>query len=94
MAEELLALESNRTWDLVSLPCTSSIIGSKWVYSIKIKSDGTLDRYKAHLIAQGYKHEYRIDYEETFAPVAKMASPYTAEDCGCPSLASLANGCE
>ena len=47
----------------------SSVIGSKWIYFVKVHSDGSLDRY---LVAQGYKQEYGIDYEETFAPVAKM----------------------
>ena len=74
MAEELLALEANSTWDLVPLPAHVSIIGSKWVYSIKVKSDGSLDRYKARLVAQGFKQEYGLDYEETFTPVEKMTT--------------------
>eukprot|EP00268_Persea_americana_P020974 TRINITY_DN21008_c0_g1_i3.p1 TRINITY_DN21008_c0_g1~~TRINITY_DN21008_c0_g1_i3.p1 ORF type:complete len:139 (-),score=20.40 TRINITY_DN21008_c0_g1_i3:93-509(-) len=74
MNEELLALESNSTWDLVPTPLDASIIGSKWVYSIKVLSDGSLDRYKAQFVAQGYKQEYGIDNEETFAPVDKMTT--------------------
>lgn len=50
------------------------MIGSKWVYLIKRKSDGSLDRYKAKLVAQGYKQEYGIDYGEIFAHVAKMTT--------------------
>lgn len=69
MDEELLALKVNRTRDLVPLPPTGSILGSKRVYSIKVKSDGTLDGYKARLVAQDFKPEYWIDYEETFDPV-------------------------
>ena len=49
-------------------------IGCKWVYSIKLRSDGTLDRYKARLVALGNRQEYGVDYEETFAPVTKMTT--------------------
>ena len=64
--------ELNSSWVLVPAPPNTSIIGSNWIYSVKVRSDGSLDRYKARLVAQGYKQEYGIDYEETFAPVAKM----------------------
>uniref|UniRef100_A0A2N9GFN4 Integrase catalytic domain-containing protein n=1 Tax=Fagus sylvatica TaxID=28930 RepID=A0A2N9GFN4_FAGSY len=62
------------TWDLVDLPAGKSAIGCKWVYKIKTRSDGTVDRYKARLVAKGFTQEYGIDYEETFAPVARLSS--------------------
>ena len=77
METELQALAENHTWDVVSLPPNVKPIGSKWVYSMKLKSDGSLDRYKARLVALGNKQEYGINYEETFAPVAKMTTVRT-----------------
>ena len=72
--EELDALHKTRTWDLVDLPSGKSVIDCKWVYKIKTRSDGTIDRYKARLVALGFTQEYGIDYEETFAPVAQLSS--------------------
>ena len=74
MQVELQALEENHTWDIVSCPLTVKPIGSKWVFSIKLHSNGFLDLYKARLVALGNKQEYGVDYEETFAPVAKMTT--------------------
>ena len=78
MAEESLALEANHTWDLVLWPNYGLMIGSKWINSIKVKFDGTLNSYKARLVALGFKHEYRIDYEETFDAVAKTTTVHTS----------------
>ena len=74
MDEELQALLENHTWDIVPCPTGVKPIGCKWVYSIKLRSDGTLDRHKARLVALGNRQEYGINYEETFAPVAKMTT--------------------
>ena len=66
-----MALKENDSWGIVSCPSNVCPIGCKWVYSIKLRSDGTLDRYKARLVVLGNRQEYGLDYEETFAPVAK-----------------------
>jgi hypothetical protein len=77
MEAELTALAQNHTWELVPLPAGKNLIGCKWVYKVKTHSDGSLERYKARLVAKGFSQEYGIDYEETFAPVAKMTTVRT-----------------
>ena len=74
MKEELDALSKNHTWDLVTLPPRKSVVGCKWIYKIKTRSDGFIERYKARLVAKGFTQEYGIDYEATFAPVACISS--------------------
>lgn len=77
MNEELMALEKSNTWTICSLPPDKHAIGCKWVYKIKVNADGTLERYKAHLVAKGYTQQEGIDFVETFSPVAKMTTVKT-----------------
>lgn len=74
MNEELIALESTDTWEVVSLPDGKHAIGCRWVYKVKLNADGTLERYKAHLVAKGYTQQEGIDFVDTFSPVAKMTT--------------------
>ena len=72
--EEIRALKGNHTWEVVDIPKNKKIIGCKWVFTVKYNSDENVVRYKARLVTQGYSQTYGIDYEETFAPVAKLNS--------------------
>ncbi|XP_074300565.1 uncharacterized protein LOC141631842 [Silene latifolia] len=74
MSKEIEALEKNKTWRIVTLPRGKKAIGCKWVYKIKYKADGTVERYKARLVAQGFTQTEGVDFHETYAPVAKMTS--------------------
>lgn len=74
MDAEYMALMKNKTWRLVPPQKGRNIIDCKWVYKMKRKVDGTLDRYKAHLVAKGFKQRYGIDYEDRFSPVVKAVT--------------------
>lgn len=72
--EELTALDINKTWEVTSLPKGKTPIKSKWVFTVKHDGDGSADRYKARLVIKGCAQKYGIDYNETYAPVAKLAT--------------------
>jgi hypothetical protein len=74
MHEEMEAFHKNKTWDLVKLPNGKKVVGWKWVFTVKHKVDGFTERYKARLVTKGFTQTYGIDYEETFAHIAKMNS--------------------
>ncbi|GKG32751.1 retrovirus-related pol polyprotein from transposon TNT 1-94, partial [Tanacetum coccineum] len=72
MQEELNQFYRNKVWTLVPFPYGKISIGSKWVFKNKKYEHGIITKNKARLVAQGYSQEEGIDYDETFAPVARM----------------------
>lgn len=72
MNEEIKAIDRNNTWELVELPKGSQPIGVKWVFKKKMNAQGDIERYNARLVAKGYKQKAGIDYDNVFAPVARM----------------------
>ena len=74
MESEMKSLKENETWDLVPRPSGKNIVGSRWVFKIKHNSDGSIQRYKSRLVAQGYTQVDGVDYNEVYSPVARFSS--------------------
>jgi hypothetical protein len=74
MLEEMASIEENKTWTLVDLPKGQRAIGLKWVFKLKRDEHGEVVKHKARLVAKGYVQRQGIDFEEVFAPVARMES--------------------
>jgi hypothetical protein len=74
MRDEYESIMKNHTWDLVTLPPGRKTVSCKWVFKTKCNAQGQVERYKARLVARGFTQVHGVDYNETFAPVSKMAS--------------------
>ncbi|KAJ0041960.1 hypothetical protein Pint_17978 [Pistacia integerrima] len=71
---EIESIMSNHTWEVVNFPPGTKPIGCKWIFKKKLKTDGSIDKYKARLFAKGYTQKKDIDYFDTYAPVTRIAS--------------------
>ncbi|XP_016168310.1 uncharacterized protein LOC107610830 [Arachis ipaensis] len=71
MKDELDALELNKTWHLIDCPAGVKLVGCKWVYCIKRKLDGSVDQYKACLVAKGFTQTEGVDFLKIFFPIVK-----------------------
>ena len=72
MNEKIEALLRNNTWELCTLSKRKKIVGCRWMFTVKIKADASIDRFKKILIAKGDTQKYEVDYHKTFAPHAKI----------------------
>ncbi|KAL0457718.1 UNVERIFIED_CONTAM: Retrovirus-related Pol polyprotein from transposon TNT 1-94 [Sesamum latifolium] len=95
MEEEIHSIEKNDTWVLATLLSDYEAIGVKWVYKIKRNAKGEVERYKARLVAKGYKQKHGVDYEEVFAPVARLETiRLLIRSCSSKSIVDSSNECE
>ena len=77
MEKEMKSLHENKVWNLVELPKDRKVVGSKWVFKQKVGANGSVERYKARLVAQGFSQKFGLDYDETFCPVVRFESVRT-----------------
>ena len=77
MEKEMESLHKNEVWDLVKLSKDRRAVGNKWVFKLKVGSNGSVEGHKARLVAQGFSQKYGVDYDETFSPVVRFESLQT-----------------
>ena len=74
MLEEYNSILTNDVWDVVPRPQGKSVVTSKWIYKVKFSADGSIEKCKARFVARGFSQKEGIDYDKTFAPVARYSS--------------------
>ena len=74
MIEEYQSMIKNDVWEIVPRPKDKLVVSLKWIFKTKHSTDGSIEKYKARFVASGFSQKEGIDYEETFAPVARYTS--------------------
>ena len=74
MVEYYDSIINNSAWEIVPRLVDKSMVGSRWIYKVKKIADGSVEKYKARFVARGFSQVEGIDYDETFAPVARYSS--------------------
>jgi Reverse transcriptase (RNA-dependent DNA polymerase) len=74
MDHEISSLEQARTWSMVPCPTRKNVVRCKWVFRLKRKADGSIDKYKAHLVVRGFTQIYSVNYYDTYSLVVHLAS--------------------
>jgi hypothetical protein len=74
MTEEYQSIIKNDVWEIVPRPKSKDVVSSKWLFKIKHAADGSIEKHKARFVARGFFQKKGIDYEETFAPIARYTS--------------------
>jgi hypothetical protein len=71
MTEEYQSILKNEVWEIVPKPKSKDVVSSKWLLKIKHAVDESIEKYKARFVTRGFSQKEGLDYEETFAPVAR-----------------------
>jgi hypothetical protein len=71
---EMNSIRANKTWDLVELPRNRKALPCKWVYRLKQVSNSSGLKYKARIVAKGFRQEYGVDFDEVLSPIVKMTT--------------------
>lgn len=74
MVEEYSSIMKNSVWEVVPRPEDKYVVGSRWLYKIKHAVDGSVEKFKAQFVAKGFSQKEGVDYDETFAPIARYSS--------------------